>query len=208
MWIDLTHPIHSGMVTWPGDPSPEIQPLASIDQGDGCNTSLLTFSSHTGTHMDAPRHFIPQGRTIDELDLDVLVGKATVVDLSSLNRMIEPGDLHPLLPEGVSRLLLKTATGRWMNDPQFMGDFVALSPEGAEYLVKRGIRLVGIDYLSIEPRGLKGHPVHHILLGNGIIVVEGLNLSGLNPGEVDLICLPLKIRGGDGSPCRAIARLN
>lgn len=206
MWIDLTHPLHSGMVTWPGDPSPEIHPLASIGQGDSCNTSLLQVASHTGTHMDAPRHFIPLGRTIDEIDLEVLIGKAVVADLSTRSGMISAEDLQGVLPTGTTRILLKTATGCRMKDPEFVENFVALSPGGAELLVEKGVRLVGIDYLSIEPFAQRNHQVHHTLLGNGVIVVEGLDLSGLNQGEVELICLPLKIRGCDGSPCRAIAR--
>ncbi|NUN95172.1 MAG: cyclase family protein [Candidatus Omnitrophica bacterium] len=206
MWTDLTRSIHPALVTWPGDPSPTITPQARIEAGDSCNTSLLQFPSHLGTHLDAPFHFVQDGKRLHEIDLDKLIGPARVVDCSEARGRISRADLERVNLNGATRVLLRTACSNWLNKSEFRSDFVALDPDAAEYLVEREVGLVGIDYLSIEPFGCEGHRVHHVLLGNEVVVVEGLDLSGLPEGDVEFICLPLKIRDGDGSPCRAVAR--
>ena len=206
MWHDLTRCIHPGMVVWPGDPSPEVVPVSSIDRGDSCNTSLLHLPSHLGTHLDAPYHFISEGRRLEEMSMEALIGRARLIDLSSRKGHISRNDLEAENLEGVERLLIRTASGRWLEENEFRREYIALAPDGAEFLVEKGIRLVGIDYLSIEPFRLAGHPVHRILLSHEVVVVEGLDLSRAPSGDLEFICLPLKIRGGDGSPCRAVAR--
>jgi arylformamidase len=177
-----------------------------MERGDPCNTSNLRFPSHFGTHLDAPFHFINHGRRLHEMDLDALIGPARLFDLSRNEGHISRTDLEALDLDGVERVLFRTRCGRWLDDDYFHEDFVAVAPEAAEYLVERGVRLVGIDYLSIEPFGLKEHRTHEALLGSEVVIVEGLDLDGLAPGDVEFICLPLKIRDGDGSPCRAVAR--
>lgn len=206
MWIDLTWSIHPHLATWPGDPSPEMKPLAQIDQGDSCNITWLQLSSHTGTHLDAPFHFEPGGKRLHQLDLEALIGPARIYDFSDKSGPISREDLEGLDFGSTERVLFKTRSGGWLADSEFRSDFVGVSAEAAELLVDRGIRLVGIDYLSIEPFGSKSHPVHHTLLGNEVVVVEGLDLRSVQPGDYELICLPLKILDGDGCPCRAVAK--
>ncbi len=206
MWLDLTRSIHSGMVVWPGDPSPDVTPVFSLEHGDESNVSLLSIPSHTGTHLDAPYHLIQTGRRLEEMSLEPLIGQARVMDLSWKASHIDRADLEAVNLTGVERLLIRTTSSRWLEDNEFHTDYVALTLKGAEYLVEQGIRLVGIDSLSIGPYGPEGDPVHQILLCNDVVIVEGLDLSQTPAGDVDFICLPLKIQGGDGSPCRAVAR--
>jgi arylformamidase len=156
--------------------------------------------------VDAPYHILETGRRVEEMSLDPLIGRARVVDLSRKTGPINRADLEAENAGGAERLLIRTAPVSWLEDNEFHTDFVALAPDGAEYLVEQGVRLVGIDYLSIEPFQSEGNPVHQILLSHEVVVVEGLDLSQTPTGEVEFICLPLKIRGGDGSPCRAVAR--
>jgi arylformamidase len=222
VWIDLTRNIQPGMVTWAGDPPPEIIPDSAIALGKRSNTSILRLASHLGTHLDAPRHIIEGAKSLEQLDLDSLIGKARVIDLSHLDRHITRADLEEWLTnketatssvtkrepgDAVRRVLLKTKSGAWFNEKDFRQDFIALLPDAAQYLVDCGICLVGIDYLSIEPYHYPDHLVHKILLEHEMVIVEGLDLSQLKPGEVEFICLPLRILGGDGSPCRAVARV-
>lgn len=163
--------------------------------------------THTGTHIDPPYHFVDNGARVDQLDLDMLVGEAIVADLRSCEGTIEPEDLTTLdLPLGAKRVLLKTTnSGLWQSLPvEFPNSYVSLSPEGATWIVDRGIGLVGIDFLSIEARGSPGHPTHVRLLEAGVVIVEGLNLYDVPSGEYTLVCLPLRIVDGDGAPARAI----
>jgi arylformamidase len=156
--------------------------------------------------LDAPFHFIPDGKRLQEINLDDLIGPALVVDVSGVEGAITRRDLEQHGIGGAQRVLLKTRSGSWMEQPSFRNDFSALAPDGAQFLVDSGVRLAGIDYLSIEPFGSPDHQTHEILLGHEVVVVEGLDMSGLCAGEVEFICLPLKILDGDGSPCRAVAR--
>ena len=196
------------MPVWPGDPRVRIDRTSSIQAGDEANVSRLHLGSHTGTHVDAPHHFINQGPTVDRLPLDVLVGPALVIDLEHLEgTTIDVFDLAGVhFGKSTSRILLKTQNSYlWeTRHTEFEREYVHLSRKAAEWLVKRGIRLVGVDYLSVEALNADRHRVHHALLGAGVVIVEGLNLSRVPAGPCQLMCLPLKIEGGDGAPARVL----
>ncbi len=193
------------MVVYESDPGVEIAPRLEIARGDTANVSLLSMGSHTGTHVDAPAHFIEGGATVESLPLDSLIGPALVAEVGC-ERLIGRRDLEPLLLGGQSRLLLKTRNSALWAAGGFSRDFVALDLEGARYLTERGLRLIGIDYLSIEAFHSPDHPVHRHLLGAGVVILEGLDLSRVAPGVYELVCLPLPVRGIDGAPCRAVLR--
>ena len=163
--------------------------------------------THTGTHVDPPHHFLDGSSTIESLPLDVLMGDAVVVEVHKPTGTIGPEELEAAgLVEGDTRVLFKTPNSAiWAEPhPEFPAEYVSVGPEAAAWLVQHGIRLVGVDFLSVERRGSPGHPTHVTLLGAGVIVIEGLNLSGVEPGRYKLICLPIKILGGDGAPARAV----
>lgn len=201
---DISVPLSNSSPIWPGDPGIKIEKTLDLTKGDPANVSTISMGSHTGTHLDPPAHFIQGGKTVDQIPLDVLMGKAYVHYLP-VEKRIEVKDLKPLSWKGIERVLFKTRNSlECWKDEIFHTDFVHLSEDAAEYLVEKGIKLVGIDYLSVEAFGSSSFPVHHILLGNEIIPLEGLNLSEVDPGEYELICLPIKIKEGDGAPARAI----
>ena len=205
MIYDLTLPISPSMPTWPGDPPVRVEQRVSIARGDACNVSELTLGSHTGTHMDAPYHFVESGLRLDVLPLELLMGKAWVHDCGSRPR-IDVDDLAGV-PTHTQRLLLKTANSElWRRDVrEFQREFVTITLEAARWIVGQGVRLLGVDYMSVERPGCEHHPVHHALLGAGLVVVEGLDLSAIGQGWYNLICLPLKLAGGDGAPARVVA---
>ncbi len=203
--IDISLPIHSGMVLYEGDPGVDVTPRLEIARGDTANVSLLSMGSHTGTHVDAPAHFIEGGATVEALALDALIGPALVAEVGC-ERLIGRRDLERLPLDGHSRLLLKTRNSSLWAAGAFTREFVALNIDGARYLTDRGLRLVGIDYLSIEAFQSPGHPVHRHLLGAGMVILEGLDLTRVAPGVYELVCLPLPVRGIDGAPCRAVLR--
>jgi arylformamidase len=205
--IDVSLPIGPDLLVWPGNPGVAITPTSRISRGDSSNVSEVRLGSHTGTHVDPPSHFLDGGTTAQDLPLDVMMGAATVADLRGVAGPIGPGELAGLsLPEDVTRLLLRTDNSAlWATGPQaFPAEYVSLSPDGARWLVDHGIRLIGIDFLSIEVRGAPGHPTHRTLLEEGVVILEGLDLSGVEPGAYTLVCFPLKIVGGDGAPTRAV----
>lgn len=204
---DISLPIGPDLLTWPGDPSVAVVPATRIARGDSANVSQIGMGTHTGTHIDPPFHFLDDGSKADQLDLDVLYGDAFVADLRTCEEEISPQDLKGIeLPAGTTRILFRTTNSDlWRSLPmEFPADYVALSPEGAQWVIDQGIRLVGIDFLSIEKRGAPGHPTHTTLLLAGVVIVEGLDLSDVQPGVYTLACLPLKIVDGDGAPARAI----
>lgn len=203
-WIDVTVPIHPGMVVYEGDPGVRVTSALALERGDPANVSLLALGSHTGTHVDAPRHFIPGGGTVDGLPLDVLLGRARV--LACPPGPIAAETVAGAGPRRGSRLLFKTGNSALWERARFVRDYQALTLEAARLLVEAGVALVGIDYLSIEGFGAPGHPVHRCLLGAGTLILEGLDLSAVAPGEYELCCLPLRIRDGDGAPARALLR--
>jgi arylformamidase len=206
--IDVSLPIGPDLLVWPGDPSVEVVPRLRIAGGDPANVSELRMGTHTGTHVDPPNHFVEGTYGIDEVSLGVLYGQAVVVDARHIDRPIEPADLVALaIPPGTERVLLRTANSEmWRSGskPAFPERYACLTPGGARWVVGRGIRLIGVDMLSVEEQGASGHPVHHILLESGVVIVEGLNLGEAEPGRYTFACLPLRIVEGDGGPARAV----
>lgn len=208
---DLTLPFGLAVPAWPGEPRPRLTRLSDMDKGDICNVTHLDFAVHYGTHLDAPIHFIRDGADVASLSLDVLMGPCVVARLPDAVHEIGPMELEGLaIPPGCERLLLATRNSALWNTPDhaFFEDFTAFTPDGARWLVERGIRLVGIDYLSVQRFADTEPTTHRILLGAGIVAVEGLDMRGIEPGEYDLACLPLKLIGADGSPCRVVLTRN
>jgi arylformamidase len=195
---------------YPGDPGIEIISHASLARGDAANVSLLHFGAHTATHVDAPAHFIEGALPVVELSLDTLVGKAFVAEVGEDVREIDANIVAALVPEGCVRVLFKTRNSAFWSESrgEFRDDFTYVAPDGARALVERGVRLVGVDYLSVEQFHSEKHETHVALLSRGVVIVEGLNLNSVPAGEYELICLPLKIASGagDGAPARAILR--
>ncbi|MBM7855548.1 arylformamidase [Desulfohalotomaculum tongense] len=201
---DITRSINNGMVVYPGDIPVQVKELSAVKNGDLANSTAITMSSHTGTHVDAPKHLYSDGRALDQIPLETLVGPAAVIELPNTGAITKK-DLSGFHLQGVKRLLFKTANSGLWTKKKFVSDYAHLTPGAAEYLVQSGCRLVGIDYLSVDPPG-EVLPVHEILLSAGVVIIEGLNLSAVPPGRYELICLPLKIAGGDGAPARVILR--
>ena len=205
---DVTLPMIPDLCVWPGDPLIEIAPDARIEHGDGCNTSRLAFGSHAGTHVDAPWHFFADGAKLDDIPLAHFNGPCHVAAVPHEIRRIMPDHLLAAgIPDDTSKLLLKTANSTFWDRPHpwhFDPSYAGLSAEAAEWIVSRGIDLIGIDYLSIEPYDEDGHPAHLTLLGNDVLIIEGLDLRQVEPGPYHLTCLPLRLLRGDGAPARAM----
>ncbi len=204
--IDVSLPVGPGLLTWPGDPGISVTPSARLSKGDPSNVSHLELGTHTGTHVDPPYHFIDGAATIDKLDLELLSGDAFVADLGDA-RMVGAAELSNAgIPEDCERLLLKTTNSEmWRDMPRsFPNHYVALTEDGAQWVVKRRIRVLGIDFLSVEAADSPGNSVHKTLLKDAVIIVEGLNLADVAPGRYRFVCLPLRIEGGDGAPARAV----
>lgn len=203
---DITLSISPEMPVWPGDPAVELKQVSFISQGANANVSHLSLGVHTGTHVDAPHHFLDDHQTVESLALDVLTGPCYVLQLPDDVEAITADVLERTpLPTGVTRLLFGTSNSKWWaaGEKTFQTGFVAITEDGADWLVARGIQLVGVDYLSVAP-WKHSRPTHESLLRAGVIIVEGLNLSQVPRGFYDLYCLPLKIAGSDGAPARAI----
>lgn len=208
-YFDISVSISPDLPVWLGDPPVVIRPAASIERGDIANVSRLDIGAHTGTHIDAPVHFVPGRKGIDQLNLDTLIGPACVVNLTNVSFEINANNFESAkIPAGTRRLLCKTANSElWSSHPAaFYRDFIGISADGAGWLIEHGIELVGVDYLGVERFDMveQGAPTHHKLLEAGIVIVEGLNLSNVPAGEYMLLCLPIKIKDSDGAPCRAV----
>ncbi len=205
-WIDISVTLRNGLVSWPGDPEPRIERVHNMDNGDPANLTHLNMSAHTGTHMDAPLHFIKNGQGIDQLPLNAVIGEARVIEIED-TVSIRPSELHRHSIARGERILFKTANSKhdWTNAP-FLENFVYISTEAGRYLVDCGVQTVGIDYLSVAGYKRNETELHRILLDAGIWVIEGLYLSKVRAGHYELICLPLKIAHGDGAPARAFIR--
>ena len=201
--IDISLPISPEMPIWPGDPRPELTPVASLEV-EGVQVSRLVLGTHTGTHLDAPRHFIPRGRTIDQLDLGALVGVCRVVEVLSAEGHISRADLQRVELHPGERLLLKTRNSQQPTRQTFAPDCAALDPSAADYVCEQGIRLVGIDGPSIDAWDTSDFPCHKALLGADILIVENLVLRHIMPGFYGLIAVPLNLTGADGCPIRAL----
>ncbi len=201
---DVTLPLHEAHPPWPGD-TPYLRAVTSdMAQGAECNVSKVTLSTHFATHLDAPYHFKPDGARLDELDINTLIGPALVHEVPNGAMLILPDHLPPL--DDVERIIFKTRNCGFIDDTAFHQDFTALSLEAAQQLTAAGVKLVGIDYFSIEAFKNPGHPVHHELCGKGVIIVEGIDLRNIQPGAYELIALPIKFKDADGSPCRVVLR--
>ncbi len=204
--FDISLTISPSMPVWPGDPSIELEQIESMDQGAHANVSHLSAGVHIGTHVDAPHHFMNDGRTIEQLPLDVLAGPCYVIQLPDGVEAITAEALDGMsLPKDVKRVLFGTSNSRFWSrgETKFQEDFVAVTEDGAQWLVDQGLQLVGVDYLSVAPYR-DSVPTHRVLLQAGVIVVEGLDLSAVPRGFYDLYCLPLKLLGAEGAPARAI----
>jgi arylformamidase len=203
---DVTLPISPSMPVWPGDPAVVLEQVSSMDAGAHDNVSRLACGVHTGTHVDAPHHFMNDHRTVESLSLDILVGQARLIQIPEDVTVVSAEVLErAAIPHDTGRLLLKTRNSRlWeAGDLEFFTGFVGISADGAEWLVAHNVKLVGIDYLSVAPYH-QSIPTHRTLLGAGIIIIEGMDLSAVAPGTYTLYCLPLKLVGSDGAPARAI----
>lgn len=204
---DISLTISSRLPVWPGDPSVSIERVEKIEEGSNSNVSRMNMSVHTGTHVDAPFHFLGgDTMTVDALPLKILTGRAYVLHIPDQVDQIDAAVLEAAeIPPRTRRLLFRTRnSGYWArNEERFQEDFVGISEDGARFLVERGVKLVGIDYLSIAPYK-QSRPTHEILLQAGVVIVEGLNLAEISQGRYTLYCLPLKLAGSDGAPARAI----
>jgi arylformamidase len=209
--IDITQTVNQKVVKWPDEASPPSQEFVShTGKGDPATVSDWKMSSHTGTHMDARMHFIPDGWTMEKLDLRRSVGQCRVVDLTHVEGHVSRADLEAAEVAGQARLLLKTRNSELglMQKEEFDESYAAISEEAAEYLVEIGVETVGVDYLSVEPFEDGEFHTHHTLLGADVLILEGLVLTDVEPGDYLLACLPLKLEGSDGSPARAILMRN
>jgi arylformamidase len=201
---DVTVPLATGLPVYPGDPPFEIEAAAGLGSAP-FRLSRLSLTTHTGTHVDAPAHFLEGGATIDQLPLEILVGKARVVEIVARER-IDRSDLEAQDLRDDLRVLLKTRMSGQLLRPGYQTDHLYLTKDAAQYLAQAGLKLVGFDYLSVDRHGSVDFPTHAALLGAGVVLIEGLDLSEVEPGEYDLTCLPLRVAGGDGAPARVILR--
>ena len=206
---DVTVPIHPGMPIYEGDPGVDIKAWSALAKGDSANVSLLQLGAHTGTHVDAPAHFIEGERKVDALSMETLLGPARVVRVPDEITQIDSDFIAHAHLEQTERVLFHTRNSTFWNEG-FRKDFTHLLPDAAEKLIEMGVKLVGTDYLSIEKFHSGDHRTHLTLLSNNVIIIEGLNLSEVPAGEYELICLPLKIAAGagDGAPARVVLRTN
>ena len=203
--IDVSVPLDPNVPTYPGNTPFSIEPMMRTGRGEHANVSSLHMSAHTGTHVDAPWHSLNEGARTESLSLDLLVGPARVIEVP-VRHGITAEDLEPFNLADETRVLLKTPNSELWGSPDFHADFVGVTESAAKHLVMCGVKLVGVDYLSVEVFHAPGAPAHHTLLGANVIIVEGLNLRGVEPGRYDLICLPLRVVGCDGAPARVVLR--
>jgi arylformamidase len=201
---DISVPIRSDGLIYPGNPEIEISLQQAVAKGAGANVSQIRFGSHTGTHADAARHFFDEGETVDRIPLDRLIGPALLLSFDDTVMSIGVAELKPRTIRGHKRILLRTRNSAFLTGRDFVKDYTFLAPDGAQYLVDNGVELVGIDYLSIEQFHSGHHRTHRTLLGAGVVIIEGLDLSAPPPGEYEFICLPLRVEGCDGAPARAV----
>jgi len=205
-WIDISVPLRNGMVTWPGDAPFERSSTLEIANGDECNLSQISTTAHIGTHMDAPRHYLAGAAGIESMPIAASIGRARVIEIRD-PEAIRASELEPHRLAKGERVLFKTRnSGRCWKTDHFQQQYVFIEPEAAHYLAGIGVQTVGVDYLSVGSFENTGQETHRILLEAGIWIIEGLNLEHVDPGEYELVCLPLKIIGGDGAPARAVLR--
>ena len=202
---DISLTVSPKLPTWPGDPAIRLERFEKLEEGSNANVSRIDMGVHTGTHIDAPYHFLQDGKTVEEMKLSMMVGRVYVLHLPDIalidSRVLEMAQIPPR----TRRILFRTRNSDLWREQEtdFQTNFVAISADGADFLVKRGIKLVGVDYLSVAPYGESRQP-HQILLKAGIVILEGLDLSKVSQGRYTIYCLPLKLAGSDGAPTRAI----
>jgi arylformamidase len=201
---DISVPIRSGGLVYPGNPEIDIELQQAVARGASANVSTIRFGSHTGTHADAARHFFDDGQPVDKIPLDRLIGPALLLGFSDSIRSVGVSELREHDLRDHKRVLLRTRNSAFLSQTEFVKDYTFLAPDGAQYLVDKGVELVGIDYLSIEQFHSGHHRTHRTLLERSVVIVEGLDLSVPPPGEYQFICLPLRIEGCDGAPARAV----
>jgi len=204
-FIDASVPLDSALPSYPGNTPFSIEPIKRIAEGATSNLSTLHMSAHAGTHVDAPRHFFDEAPGVESVPLDILIGRTRVVQIAS-RREIGADELAAIDLSDDLRVLFKTHNSKLWGSPDFHSDYVGVTESGAKYLVDHGIKVVGVDYLSVEIFHTPGAPAHHLLLGGGTVVIEGLNLRDVEPGVYEMYCLPLRIVGSDGAPARVVLR--
>ena len=204
-FIDVSVPLKTGMPAFPGNPDFELHAVKRIAEGGSSNVSRLVLGTHTGTHVDAPRHFFDNAATVDALALDLLIGRTRVVEIAKRGGITRDDLAAANLREDL-RVLLKTPNSAFWNEPAFRQDFTYLDESAASYLVEQGVKVIGIDYLSVEQFKKPGAPAHRALLSRNAIIIEGLNLSDAAPGMYEMYCLPLPVTGGDGAPARVVLK--
>lgn len=205
-FYDITLTIKPGLPIWPGDPSLTLERVNKIEDGRNANVSRLDMGVHTGTHVDSPYHFLRDGNTVENLDLDALIGPVQVIELPDSVKMIDAAAIEKAgLAQGIERVLFKTSNSAFWHEsnPEFHTDFVGIVEDGAEYLVQHGIRFVGIDYLSIAPFKMS-RPTHEVLLKKEVVILEGADLTDVPAGIYRLMCLPIKLGSTDGAPARVV----
>jgi arylformamidase len=203
-FYDISVPISNGGTVYPGNPEIRVVPQQEIAKGGSSNVSLLSFGSHTGTHVDAPKHMFDDGDSIDTVPLDILMGPAVLVDVGSKCTAVDAKALRLHELKGHKRILIKTRNSSFIREQEFREDYTYLAPDGADYLLSLGVKLVGVDYFSIEQFHSGHHRTHNTLLKAGVVIVEGLDLSVPPPGPYELRALPLRLAGLDGAPARAV----
>ena len=203
--IDVSVPLDAQLPTYPHNTPYTLEPIKRVARGDSSNVSTLHMSTHTGTHVDAPRHFFDDGAGTEALPLELLVGRARVIQIDSRTG-IAAEDLRAIDLSDDIRVLIKTHNSQLWGSPEFHTDYVGVTESGAKHLVEHGIKVVGVDYLSVEQFKNPGAPAHHVLLGAGTIVIEGLDLRDVDPGLYEMFCLPLRVVGSDGAPARVVLR--
>jgi arylformamidase len=204
-FLDVSVPLAADVPTYPGNPPFELQPIKRIASGDSSNVSRLVMGTHAGTHVDAPRHFFDEGIGADALSLELLIGRARVVDLPRRGGITAEDLAAAGLREDL-RVLFKTPNSALWNGGGFRQEYTYLTESGAKYLAAQGVKVVGVDYLSVEEFKKAGAPAHRALLSQGVVIIEGLNLSDVEPGMYEMYCLPLRVASADGAPARVVLK--
>jgi arylformamidase len=204
-YYDISLNLSADAVRWITSPPFELIERRRMRRGDPNNSSAVTMSLHSGTHIDAPFHFVADGATMDVLPIELFTGLALVHAVEA-DRYIKAEHVSTIELDGITRILFKTRNSALLKRSSYEPDFVAFSVEAAETLVARGVKLVGLDYLSIAHAGEEQVPVHKAFLDRGVVLLEGIDLSEINPGRYELFCFPIRVRGADGAPCRAVLR--
>jgi arylformamidase len=204
--LDVSVPLTPGMPVYPGNPEFECNPVSRIADGRNSNHSKLIMGTHCGTHVDAPLHFFDGRPGVDQMSLELLIGRSRVIDLPHRGGITDKHLAAAGLREDLRVLLRTPNSALWNTSDGFHTDYTYITEEGAKFLVDQGVKVVGVDYLSVEQFKKPGAPAHKVLLGNGVIIIEGLNLSDADPGQYEMYCLPLKLTNGDGAPARVVLK--